>query len=43
MLFATQPHQKCRTSTKEIVVITLNETPGSITKFPAFSKPTDIP
>ena len=30
-------------ATSEIVVIILNDIPGSITKFPAFSKPTDTP
>ena len=30
-------------ATKEIVVIILNEIPGSITKFPAFSNPTETP
>ena len=30
-------------ATKEIVVIILNDIPGSITKFPAFSKPTETP
>ena len=30
-------------ATNEIVVITLNDIPGSITKLPAFSKPTDTP
>ena len=30
-------------ATKEIVVIILNEKPGSITKLPAFSKPTETP
>ena len=30
-------------ATKEIVVITLNLIPGSITRFPAFSNPTETP
>ena len=30
-------------ATKEIVVINLNDIPGSITKFPAFSNPTETP
>ena len=30
-------------ATKEIVVVTLKDMPGSITKFPAFSKPTETP
>ena len=30
-------------ATKEIVVMILNDIPGSITKLPAFSKPTDTP
>ena len=30
-------------ATKEIVVTILNPIPGSITKFPAFSKPTETP
>ena len=30
-------------ATKEIVVINLKDVPGSITKFPAFSKPTETP
>ena len=30
-------------ATKDIVVKTLNFNPGSITKFPAFSKPTETP
>ena len=30
-------------ATREIVVIILKDIPGSITKFPAFSKPTETP
>ena len=30
-------------STKEMVVVILNDKPGSTTKFPAFSKPTETP
>ena len=30
-------------ATREIVVIILKDMPGSITKFPAFSKPTETP
>ena len=30
-------------ATKEIVVIILKDIPGSITKFPAFSRPTETP
>ena len=30
-------------ATKEIVVVNLKDSPGSITKFPAFSKPTETP
>ena len=30
-------------ATNEIVVIILNDRPGSITRFPAFSKPTETP
>ena len=30
-------------ATSDIVVIILNDIPGSITKFPAFSNPTDTP
>ena len=30
-------------ATKDIVVMTLNDIPGSITKLPAFSRPTETP
>ena len=30
-------------ATNEMVVITLKDIPGSITKFPAFSNPTETP
>ena len=30
-------------ATSETIVVNLNERPGSTTKFPAFSKPTDTP